>query len=1074
MQNQNRSIRGVLRILPLLALVLGAATAGANPAMRVQQTLTQPDGSSFAAVLWGDEYANGWMTEAGYTVRFDNATGYWVYAVLDEEGGLADSGARVGLDAPPADPYLLPTSQWIQERRAEDRDPASLQKSMPGAAPAWASGTTNVLIIMVQFPADAGDPDGPQTAVNASFTAAQASANLFGATPTGPGNMVDYYEEVSYGALSLVGTVVGPYTLANDKNDYDDGPLSHPDMVAEAIALADGDVDYNDFDNDGDGWVDNVAVMYAGNGPDNSGYTGADPDVNRLWPRASSLGAPVAVDGINAQTYYIAPELLNSNPRLRTIGVYAHEFGHKLGLPDLYDTQDAPDDSDGIGHWCLMSTGSWCSSSPSFENGEAPAHMSAWCKQYLGWVTPIDLTGSDIGQNMPQAETNPFAVQLGANAGGPDDWPGGSGEYFLVENRQQVGFDIGIPGCGILVWHIDEAMNGNQNQGHTAGSHRLVDLEEADGLDQLDSTGGRGDAGDPFPGSTANDLWDADTYPHSDLYDGTVTNHRMRVQSTCGADMLVIFGNQAPVAACQDLSVDADENCQAVVTAAMVDDGSSDPDGDSITLSLSPAGPFPLGMTAVTLTVTDEHGEFSTCDATVTVNDVTPPVVTCPDSIEIECNAAGGVAKDDAQLAGFFAGVSALDNCDNVLSISNDAPDFFPGPCDENNGVTTVTFSAIDDAGNVGSCSAEVTVVDTTAPELEVTVAPQVLWPPNHKLVEVEFTVTASDVCDADLTWELVSVVSNEPDNGLGDGDTPDDIQGDDPGSADSMIRLRAERSGTGEGRVYTATFAATDCSGNTTEASANVYVPHAKNDIDAILAGGSRIASESDESAYLIDGASLWRKEIPVDGGESLAPRSAYLINTAGMVRTSAFFVEDVDEDQVSDVLLAFPTRQLEDLAAVSTEIDGDPVLVLEIGPEKYLVMDMTDLMTAPFDLELEISELRAREGGGNPTDPDPEPADEVLPKKSAGIYAASPNPFNPVTEISFYLDRSGHVTLDVYDISGRRIARLAGGEFGAGEHVVTWRGADDRGSRVPSGVYFVRMQGEEVTDTVRVTLIK
>ena len=167
--------------------------------------------------------------------------------------------------------------------------------------------------------------------------------------------------------------------------------------MAEAIALADADVDFNDFDNDGNGWVDNVAVMYAGNGPDNGGYDGADPDVNSLWPHASSLGAAVAVDGINAQTYYIAAELLNSTPRLRTIGVYAHEFGHKLGLPDLYDTDDEPDDSAGIGHWCLMASGSWCSNNPGSENGESPSHMSAWCKSFMGWMTPTDLTGIQRG-----------------------------------------------------------------------------------------------------------------------------------------------------------------------------------------------------------------------------------------------------------------------------------------------------------------------------------------------------------------------------------------------------------------------------------------------------------------------------------------------------------------------------------------------------------------------------------------------------------------------------------------------------------------------------------------------------
>ena len=106
-------------------------------------------------------------------------------------------------------------------------------------APPWASGATNVLVIMVQFPADPAGPDGAQPAVNCSFSAAQMQANLFGATATGPGNLADYYNEVSFGALNLNGTVVGCFTVANDKNDYDDGPLGAANLVREAVALAD-------------------------------------------------------------------------------------------------------------------------------------------------------------------------------------------------------------------------------------------------------------------------------------------------------------------------------------------------------------------------------------------------------------------------------------------------------------------------------------------------------------------------------------------------------------------------------------------------------------------------------------------------------------------------------------------------------------------------------------------------------------------------------------------------------------------------------------------------------------------
>jgi endo-1,4-beta-xylanase len=119
-----------------------------------------------------------------------------------------------------------------------------------------------------------------------------------------------------------------------------------------------------------------------------------------------------------------------------------------------------------------------------------------------------------------------------------------------------------------------------------------------------------------------------------------------------------------------------------------------------------------------------------------------------------------------------------------------------------------------------------VKVVDTTPPQLSVTVSPSVLWSPNHKLVKIKATIVATDTCDANPAIRLVSISSNEPDNGLGDGDQPRDIQGAQFGTDDRQFELRNERSGKGTGRIYTITYAATDASGNKTVRQATVTVP--------------------------------------------------------------------------------------------------------------------------------------------------------------------------------------------------------------------------------------------------------
>ena len=159
--------------------------------------------------------------------------------------------------------------------------------------------------------------------------------------------------------------------------------------------------------------------------------------------------------------------------------MYAHEFGHILGLPDLYDRDDSNGDSEGIGHWCLMASGSW-----QGWGGDTPAHMSSWCKSEMGWLEPVVLSSDEISLNIPQVESSPYAVKIWE-----DDyfWS----RYFLVENRQPVGFDSDLEGPGLIIYHVDENRrygsyrfsSGPANDDET---HKLVDVEEADGLDDMD------------------------------------------------------------------------------------------------------------------------------------------------------------------------------------------------------------------------------------------------------------------------------------------------------------------------------------------------------------------------------------------------------------------------------------------------------------------------------------------------------------------------------------------------------------------------------------------------------------
>ena len=248
---------------------------------------------------------------------------------------------------------------------------------------------------------------------------------------------------------------------------------------------------------------------------------------------------------------------------------------------------------------------------------------------------------------------------------------------------------------------------------------------------------------------------------------------------------------------------------------------------------------LPLGSHAITLRVTDSQGATSTDALVVSVVDSTPPALACPAPATAECASPNGTPVAFAP--------SATDACSTPVTISESRALILPGGSSALYpgagpggmmyssstafilGITQVTFTGTDAAGNSATCTSTVTVADTTPPALSVAASPASLWPPNHRLVAVQAQVAATDVCDPAPALALVAVASSEPDDapGMGDGNTRNDIQGADVGTADFGFDLRAERAGTGPGRVYTVSYAASDHSGNSTAATSTVVVPH-------------------------------------------------------------------------------------------------------------------------------------------------------------------------------------------------------------------------------------------------------
>ncbi|MEC8446560.1 MAG: M6 family metalloprotease domain-containing protein, partial [Candidatus Thermoplasmatota archaeon] len=307
-------------------------------------------------------------------------------------------------------------------------------------------------------------------------------------------SMRDYFDEVSKGKLNIEGEVFGPYTLDGDAAEYSSGSS----FVRDSVEIADDDIYFPDFDA--------VMAIHSGPGGESSG------DSNDIWSAHwPSITINTNDDDEDGNDHVIrrisqVPEYQLSNGERNPLGVWCHEFGHELGLPDYYDTDGS---SEGVGNWAVMAAGSWGN------NGETPVYFSAYSRYWLGWDEPI--TVEDDVTNLviePVSEGgNIYKLPI------PGNWSN-SEQYFLLENRQQTRYDTYLPGEGLLIWHIDEEIMFSKWSSNTVNNdedHKGMDLEEADGNDDLDSGANRGDNGDPYRSGS----FTKDTYPNSLAYNGS-------------------------------------------------------------------------------------------------------------------------------------------------------------------------------------------------------------------------------------------------------------------------------------------------------------------------------------------------------------------------------------------------------------------------------------------------------------------------------------------------------------------------------------------------------------------------
>ncbi|UCE24329.1 MAG: M6 family metalloprotease domain-containing protein [Candidatus Zixiibacteriota bacterium] len=476
-------------------------------------------------------------------------------------------------------PFFMSRSQDLREAGINSGsnayEPGRAAAKTPGDRLQAVIGEFNVLAILVQF------------SDNSASTASGYFDNIMFNTSTT--SVRHYYRNASFGQLDIItvnlpsslGWRTAPQTYAYYVNNEsgvnpDSYPRNSQGLVEDLVVMIDPVVDFSVYDNDDDGFVDVLMVIHAGPGAE---FTGSDAD---MWSHQWYIYPMLTNDGAYVSSFTVQPEYLSA-PSDMTIGVFAHELGHAFGLPDLYDTDYS---SQGIGSWGLMAYGSWLG---PYGMGGLPSHPCAWSRIQMGFLESIRVTTNVNSQSIEDIKTSGDVYRL---------WTSGSlgNEYFLVENRQSVGYDSYLPGSGLLIWHIDEAMESNDNEwvpGMNPANHYLVALEQCDGAYGLELNVDLGNSNDVFPGTGSGNSFNALSATNSNSY-------------TTGPTSVAVENISAPAS-----SMAADLR---VSLAGGTDDGSDGDGNEDIlpsTLTLSQNYPNPFNPTTTIAFYSPDPGQAS-------------------------------------------------------------------------------------------------------------------------------------------------------------------------------------------------------------------------------------------------------------------------------------------------------------------------------------------------------------------------------------------------------------------------------------------------------------------------------
>lgn len=499
----------------------------ANPATR---PVVQPDGTTVMTRLVGDEHFRYAVTEDLIPVM-EGADGFLYYAVAEGDDALRPGALRAS-DAPvrsASDMAWLKTNAPLETIRAViDRQSqpamkkARRQSEKRRAATYPTLGKQKGLVILVEY----RDVHFTVPDAGSEFERMLNEPGYSGYGGTGSAR--DWFIDNSLGQFEPDFDVYGPVRLANNRAYYGANKggedVRAEEMVIEACAQLDDEVDFTQYDCDGDGIIDNVFVFYAGYGEN----LGVAAGTECVWPHSYDImeatSIPYIHDGVRLNHYACTNEIDLDN-MMDGIGTFCHEFSHVMGLPDLYATNYSYAFTPG--KWSVMDEG------PYNNNSRTPPYYSAFERYSLGWLTPREI-GSPANVKLDAIVSNQ-ACRISTKK---------ENEYFILENRQQKGWDKYIPYHGMLIWHIDYNENiWKYNTVNDRQSHQYVDIEEADGTQHESSV-----EGDCFPGLANVTSFTDETVPSMRSWDGSAQDKPVtEIRESNGFIYFSVSGGKATV-----------------------------------------------------------------------------------------------------------------------------------------------------------------------------------------------------------------------------------------------------------------------------------------------------------------------------------------------------------------------------------------------------------------------------------------------------------------------------------------------------------------------------------------------